>query len=88
MAWNSELNVFRKIKFVGEISDKLPNILFETNVYKILQSCWQSLLIIPQWANTTSVISKWSTFWPLLFSVILFSVLPSNYIVSGVKSSR
>ena len=88
MAWNSELNVFKKIKFVGEIFDRLPNILLGTNVYKIPQSCWQSLLIIPQWADTTSVISKWSTFWPFSFSVILFSVLPSNYIVSGVKSLR
>ena len=37
---------------------------------------------------TTSVISRCSTFSPLLSLVILFSVLPSNFIVSGVKHSR
>ena len=40
VAWNSALNVFKGIKFVGEISDKLPNGLFGTNVYKTLESCW------------------------------------------------
>ena len=40
MAWNSELNVFRKIWFFGEISYKLPNGLFGTNVYKTLECCW------------------------------------------------
>ena len=40
MSWNSELNVFKKIWFVGEISNKLPNGLFGTNVYKTLESCW------------------------------------------------
>ena len=39
ISWNSELNVFRKIWFFGEISDKLPNGLFGTNVYKTLESC-------------------------------------------------
>ena len=37
---NSELNVFKKIEFVAEISNKLPNALFGTNVYKTLESCW------------------------------------------------
>ena len=37
---SSKLNVFKKIKFVGTISNKLPNGLFGTNVYKTLGSCW------------------------------------------------
>ena len=40
MAWNSELNVFKKIKFVGEISSYWSNGLSGTNVYKTLPSCW------------------------------------------------
>ena len=40
LVWDSELNVFKGIKFVGAISNKLPNGLFETNVYKTLESCW------------------------------------------------
>ena len=34
MVWNSELNVFKKKWFFGEISNRLPNGLFGTNVYK------------------------------------------------------
>ena len=37
---------------------------------------------------TTSVISKCGTFSPFLSLVTLFSVLPCNFIVSSVKSSR
>ena len=37
--WNSQLNVFKAIKFVGLISNKLPTGLFGTNVYKTLKSC-------------------------------------------------
>ena len=40
MVWNSELNIFEGIKFVGAIAKKLPNGLFGTNVYKTLESCW------------------------------------------------
>ena len=40
------------------------------------------------WTSITSVLSKCGTFSPFLSLVILFSVLPSNSIVSGVKSSR
>ena len=40
MTWNFELNLFKGIKFIGEISNKLPNGLFGTNVYKTLESCW------------------------------------------------
>ena len=44
----SELNVFKNIWFVGEISSRLPNGLFGKNVYKTLESCWQSLLTMFQ----------------------------------------
>ena len=37
---NSELKVFKKIIFFGEISSKWPNDLLRTNVYKTLESCW------------------------------------------------
>ena len=40
IAWSSKLNVFKKIWFFGEISNRLPNSLFGTNVYKTLDSCW------------------------------------------------
>ena len=40
MAWNSELNVLKKIWFFGEISNKLPNGLLGTDVYKTIESCW------------------------------------------------
>ena len=43
---NFELNVFKKIWFVAEISNKLPNDLFGTNLYNTLESCWYSLLTI------------------------------------------
>ena len=36
---NSELNIFKKIAFFGEISNSWPNDLFGTNVYKTLKSC-------------------------------------------------
>ena len=36
---NSELNVFKKIEFIGETSNNLPNGLLGTNVYKTLESC-------------------------------------------------
>ena len=37
---NSELNVYKNIKFLGEISSNWPNYLLETHVYKTLESCW------------------------------------------------
>ena len=37
---NSELKVFKNIKFVGEISSNLLNNLLVTNVYKTLEFCW------------------------------------------------
>ena len=38
IVWNSELNVFKKIWFFGEISNKLRNGLLGTNIYKTLES--------------------------------------------------
>ena len=37
---NSELNVFKNIKVLGEISSNRPNKLLGINVYKTLKSCW------------------------------------------------
>ena len=39
-----------------------------------------------QWIKTTSEISKWGTFSPFLSLIVLLLVLPSNLIVSAVKS--
>ena len=36
----SELNVFKKIWFAAEISNKLPKGLFGTKVYNTPESCW------------------------------------------------
>ena len=36
---NSELMVFKVIKFLGERSSNLPNNLWGTNVYKSLELC-------------------------------------------------
>ena len=47
-----------------------------------------TLVTILQWTNTTSLILRCGTFSPFFSLVILFSVLKSNFIVSGVKSSR
>ena len=37
MLENSKLNVFKNIKFFGEISDNSPNDLFGTKIYKDLE---------------------------------------------------
>ena len=37
---NSELKVFKNIKFLSEISNNWPNDLFRMKVYKALESCW------------------------------------------------
>ena len=39
MSWNSELNVFKNIWSVEEISNKVPNGLFGTNLNKTLEFC-------------------------------------------------
>ena len=36
---NSELNIFKNIKFLVEIRNNWPNDLLGTNVYKTLESC-------------------------------------------------
>ena len=84
---NSELTFFENIKYLGETSINWSNDLLGTNACNTLESYWQSLWAILQEANTTSLISKWGTFLPVWFSVILIFVLPCNFIVSGVKSS-
>ena len=59
----------------------------ETNVYKTLEFCWQLLVTTLQCINSASVISKLGTFLPFLSFIILPLMLPSNFSVSGVKSS-
>ena len=54
MSWNSELNVFKKIKFVGEISGNWPNGLFGTRMYRKLLNfvdnhnwqCYSELILL------------------------------------------
>ena len=36
---NSELEDFKNINFLGEISSNLPNDLLGTNIYKTLEYC-------------------------------------------------
>ena len=64
-----------------EISNNSTNYLLGTNSYKTLQSHLQSLLTILQWINNTSVIYKWGASSLFLSLVILFLVLPSDFIV-------
>ena len=37
---NSELNIFKNIRFSGKISNNWPNDLVETNVYKTIEFYW------------------------------------------------
>ena len=37
---NSESNVFKNIRFSGEISNNWPKDLLEINGYKYLEFCW------------------------------------------------
>ena len=55
-------NVFKKIKFGGEISRNSPNDLFEINVCKTFEPYWQVLL----WTSINSMISNWGIFSSLL----------------------
>ena len=61
---NFDSKVFKNLNFLGEISDNWPNDLLETNIYKTVEFCWELLLAILRWSNTTLVISKWGTFLP------------------------
>ena len=85
---NSEWKVIKNIYFLGGISNNWAIDLLGTNVYKTLEFSWSSLLPILQCINITCVISKWGTFSSFSSLVILLLVLPSNFVVSGVTSSR
>ena len=37
---NSESKLLKNVKFLGEISNNLPNNLLGTKVYKALKFCW------------------------------------------------
>ena len=37
---NSELKVFKNIKYLGEMSSNWPSNLLGTNVYETLECCW------------------------------------------------
>ena len=82
------LRFLKNVKLLGEIDSNWPNDLLGINVYKTLESCWQSFLTILQWTNTTSVIFNEAYFHYFFSLVVLFLVLPSNIIVSGVNISR
>ena len=85
---NSELNVFRKQKFDGDISNNCGNDLFGLNVLKTSGLCWYVLFTRLQCTNISSVIFKLGPFSPFLSFVIFFLVLPVNFMVSGDKISR
>ena len=40
---NSELNVSKKIKFLGKISNNWPKDLLWTSICKSLEACWERL---------------------------------------------
>ena len=82
------MKVGKSTKILGEISSNGPNDLLGSDVFNTVQSCWWSLLIIWPCINTTSVIFKWGTILSFSFLVILLLMLPSNLLVSGVKSLR
>ena len=54
----SESNVFKNIKFLGEICYNWLKDLLGTDVYKTLEFCWKLLLTTLQCINAISVISK------------------------------
>ena len=55
---HSKSKDFKNIKFWDEISNKWPNDLLGTYVYKSLEFYWLQLLTILLCTNTTSIISK------------------------------
>ena len=90
MDWNSKFNVFKKIGFVGEISNKLPNSLFGTNVYKTLESyTWfLPLAIFFSVLPSSFILSsfKGSRIYPvLILNVILFSILFTYILTDGLS---
>ena len=76
---NSELKVFKNIAFFGEIFSNRPNALLGTKVYKTVESCLY---------YKTSIISRCGTFSLFSSLVIKHLILPTNFIVSCIKSSR
>ena len=50
---NSESNVFKNIKCLGEKTNNWPNDLLGTNIYKTLEFFWWLLLTTSQCINTT-----------------------------------
>ena len=75
---HSELKVFLKLNFLGEIIDQT---IYLEQMYRRLSN----QLIIPVNNITTSVISKWGIFSLFPALVILSLALGSNFIVSCVK---
>ena len=72
-----------------EISNNWPNDLLGSNHTRILNlvdNCY--LQYYNEWTNISSAVSKWGTFLPFSSIVILHLVLPSNFIVLGVKGSK
>ena len=86
MYGNFKWKVFKNIKFLGGISNNQPNDVIWINMHKTLTH--NHCVTILQGTNTTSVIWKWQIFSRFLSLVILPLVLPSNFIVSDVKSLR
>ena len=86
MSWNSELNVFLK-KY-----NLLEKFLINYQTVYLEQKCIKLLNLVDnhywQYYNELILTSRCGPFSPFLSLVILFSVLPSNFIASGVKSSR
>ena len=41
---NLEIKVFKNVIFGGEMCNNWPKNLLGTNIYKTLESCWESLL--------------------------------------------
>ena len=80
---NSELNVFKNIKVLDEMSNYWSNDLIETNLCKTLESWIYSLLTILQWTNTTSLISKWGIFSP--FSSLVVYCFQLNSLFQELK---
>ena len=86
--YNSERNVSGYTWFVGEIFNNWQKHVFGKTVDKTLEYCWNWSLTILPLTNTTSAICSFGTLSLLLSLVIILPVPPSNFIVSGVKSSR
>ena len=78
--WNSELKIFRNIKILSEILNNWPKDLFGTNVNKTFES-WQyyNELILLQWFINEG-------FFTIFIFMYVYSVVPRNFKISGVRS--